>query len=143
MDDQRTVGTDNRESVSEGYFKLSINTNKNEFKKGEEINCWVELLYIGEKDSITVYTYGSPIGMEMFSDKVSYSSEDNDYSDEQDMLTLKKGIPVRVTLKESIPKSLSVLPGQYEIDAYASLSLSPDGGVMYNGYVSAVITVKG
>ena len=57
-------------------------------------------------------------------------------------LTLKKGMPVRVTLAESIPKSSSVLPGKYEIDAWASISLSPDGAVTYDGCVSAVIVVK-
>lgn len=135
------TGSDMRESVSEGYFKMTIHTDKDEFAKGEKIDCWAELEYIGDQDSITVYACGNPIEMDMTSGDVSYSSSSDMYcSDEK--LTMKKGEPIRCTLAECLPKSASVLPGQYEIDAYAYLDLSPDGSVCYNGNVSAVIVVK-
>ncbi len=140
MDYGYTTGTDMRESVSEGYFRLTIHTDKDEFKQGETIDCWAEVEYIGDKDSITVYTYGNLIGMDMTGGNVYYSSSDSAYKD--GTLTLKKGEPYRCTLAEVLPKSKSVLPAQYEIDAYTNIGLSPDGAVSYNGYVSAVIVVS-
>lgn len=143
MMDGEYYGTDfkdSRESVSEGYFKLTIHTDKDEFVKGETIDCWAELEYIGNEESITVYLSGDPITMEMTGEKVYYSAPGFFYTEEK--LTLKKGEPIRCTLEKALPKSKSVLPGQYEIAAYASLSLSPDGAVSYGGCVSAVIVVE-
>ena len=138
--DGYTSFTDSRESISEGYFKMTIHTDKDTFAQGETIDCWTEIEYIGEEDSITVYVYGNPVEMDMTGESVYYSS--SGYYDVGDTLTLYKGVPVRFTLAECLPKSSSVLPGQYEIDAWATLGLSPDGGVSYNGYVSAVIVVE-
>ena len=135
-----TTGSDMRESVTDGYFRLTIHTDKDEFVKGETIDCWAEIEYIGDEDSITVYTYGDIITLDMTGDDVYYSSSGSYGSDEQ--LTLRKGVPVRYTLAESLPKSSSVLPGQYEIDANAYFGLSTDGAVSYSGYVSAVIVVS-
>ena len=131
--------TDMRESVSEGYFKLTIHTDKDTFAQGETIGCIAELTYIGDEDSITVYPYGDPITMEMMGKDIWYTSNDT-YSNET--LTLKKGVPIQCTLAECLPKSSSVLPGKYEIDACVSLSLSPDDAVSYNNCVSAVIVVE-
>lgn len=137
-----SIGADNRQSVSEGYFKLTIHTDKDQFAQGEAINCWAELEYIGDQDSITVYVNGDPIEMDMNGKDVSYNSSEIISIGAQKTLTLQKGVPIRRTLTESLPKSSSVLPGQYEIDASASLSLSPDGAVSYYGSVSAVIIVE-
>lgn len=136
------TGTDVRESVSEGYFKLTIDTSKDEFDKGETIDCWTELEYIGNNDSITVYVMGEPVTVSMTGKDICYDSTSYVYMGAQKELTLKKGSPVRYTLSDLLPKSKSVLPGQYEIDATANLSLSPDGLVSYYGTVSAVIVVK-
>jgi hypothetical protein len=132
--------SDMRESVSEGYFKLTIHTDKDEFAKGETIDCWAELEYIGDADSITVYVSGDPITMDMTGEEVYYSA--SEFIFKEDTLTLEKGVPVRCTLAEALPKSKSVLPGKYRIDAYTDLSLSPDGAVSYYGCVSAVIVVE-
>lgn len=134
-------GTDNRESVSEGYFKLTIYTPKDEFAKDEAIDCYAEFEYIGDNDGITVYVYSDPVTMEMTGKNVYYTSSGNYYPAQKE-LTLKKGVPLRYTLSEVLPKSRSVLPGQYQIDAYVSVSLSPDGAVSYSGIVSAVIVVN-
>jgi hypothetical protein len=131
--------TDMRESISDGYFKLTIHTNKDTFAQGEPIDCEAELTYIGDQDSITVYVYGDPITMDMTGKDTWYESTNHAY--QEDTLVLKKGEPIRCTLTECLPKSASVLPGKYEIDAYAGFGLSPDGAVSYNGYVSAVIVV--
>lgn len=133
-------GVDMRESVTEGYFKLTIHTDKDEFKKDEAIDCWAELEYIGDEDSITVYVSGEAITMDMNGDRAYYSSSPGFW--EQKMLTMEKGKPIRYTLADSLPKSQSVLPGEYEIDATANVSLSADGAVSYYGMVSAVIVVE-
>jgi hypothetical protein len=135
------TGTDSRESVSEGYFKLTIHTPKDEFAKGEAVDCYAELEYIGDGDSITVYVYSDPVTMEMSGKNVYYTSSGNYYPAQKE-LTMKKGAPLRYTLSEVLPKSKSVLPGHYQIDAYASVSLSPDGTVTYYSNVSAVIVVN-
>ena len=135
--------TDMRESITEGYFKLTIHTDKDTFAQGETIDCWAEIEYIGDQDSITVYnTYGLPITMDMYGGNVSYSSSTWIYENTEDTLTLVKNQPVRCTLSESVPHSSSPLPGTYEIDAYVNLSLTQDDAVCYNGYVSAVIVVE-
>jgi hypothetical protein len=134
------MGTDMRESVSEGYFKLSIDTGKDDYARGETIDCWAELEYIGEQDSITVWAYGDPIQMDMTGENVYYSASGSSFFNEKE-LTIKKGVPIRRTLAECLPKSSSVRPGQYQIDANVTLNLSPDGSVCYYGYVSAVIVV--
>lgn len=133
--------TDMRESVSEGFFKLTIHTEKDEYVKGEAIDCWAELEYIGDKGSIPVYCYDKPIELSMTSEKVNYSSSSGFFM-KQKTLMLRKGEPIRITLAESIPKSKSALPGTYQIEAYSHLGLSPDDAVTYNAYVSAVIVVK-
>ncbi len=135
-----TSFSDNRESVSEGYFKLTIHTEKDTFAQGEPIDCEAELTYIGDQDSITVYVYGDPITMDMTSEDTWYETSADVYT--EDTLVLKKGEPVRCTLSESLPKSSSVLPGKYQIDAYAYFGLSPDDAVSYNGIVSAVVIVE-
>ena len=134
------IGTDMRESVSEGYFKLSIHTGKDDYARGETIDCWAELEYIGEGDSITVWAYGNPIQMDMTGENVYYSASGSALFNEE-KLTIKKGVPIRCTLAECLPKSSSVRPGQYQIDANVSLNLSPDGSVCYYGLVSAVVMV--
>jgi hypothetical protein len=130
-----------RESVSEGYFRLTIHTGKDEYAKGEAIDCWAELEYIGDSNSITVYCYGKPIELDMTSESVNYSSSSGFFM-KQETLTLRKGEPIRITLADSLPKSKSVLPGTYQIDAYSNINLSPDNAVTYNANVSAVIVVK-
>lgn len=134
-------GVDNRESISEGYFKLTIYTPKNEFAKGEAIDCWAQLEYIGDNNSITVYVAGDKlINMDMASENTRY--ECSQYSFIQKEHILQKGVPVRYMLSEEIPKSKSVLPGRYEINAYVDVSLSPNGMVSYWDSVSAVIEVR-
>ena len=134
------MGTDMRELVSEGYFRLSIHTAKDEFARGETIDCWAELEYIGEQESITVYAYGDPIQMDMTGHNVYYSASGSSFFNEKELI-IKKGVPIRRTLAECLPKSSSVRPGQYQIDAYVSLNLSSDGSVSYYGLVSAVVMV--
>jgi hypothetical protein len=140
--DEYTSFTDNRTIVSEGFFSLTIHTDKDTFAHGETIDCWAELEYIGDMDSITVYTYGDPITMDMISEDTNYTSSSWEFVGSDETLTLKKGQPLRVTLADSLPKSTSVLPGKYEIDAYASVSLSSDGAASYYASVSAVIVVE-
>jgi len=137
-----TSYTDSRESVSEGYFKLTIHTDKDTFMEGEAIDCWAELEYIGDADSITVYVYDDLITMEMTGEDIYYESSSGWAMGNGETLTLYKGKPVRYTLADSLPKSASVKPGRYEIDAWAYVGLSPDGMVSYNAYVSAVIDVE-
>ena len=109
-DNNYTSFTDMRESVSEGYFKLTIHTNKDTFTQAETIDCWAELTYIGDQDSITVYTYGDPITMNMSGEDTWYTSSEDACTSET--LTLKKGVPIRCTLTDCLPKSTSVLPGK-------------------------------
>lgn len=142
LDDGYTYFSDSRESVSEGYFKLTIHTDKDTFTEGEAIDCWAELEYIGDEDSITVYVFGDPIEMDMTGEDVTYDNSSTYYYTDGETLTLYKGMPIRCTLAECLPKSSSVLPGRYQIDAWANLALSPDGMVSYSGYVSAVIDVE-
>ena len=101
----------------------------------------MQLEYIGDGDSITVYVYSDPVIMEMTGENVYYTTSGNYYQTQKE-LTLEKGAPIRYTLSEVLPKSGSVLPGQYQIDAYANMSLSPDGTVTYCSNVSAVIVVN-
>lgn len=141
MDSASIDATDMRQSISEGYFKFTIDTGKDEYARGEAIDCWAELEYIGEYNSITVFTNDNPISFEMSGGNVDYCTSGLVFG-AQKQLTLRKGVPVRFTLAESLPKSSSVLPGTYQIDATASLNLSPNGTVSYLDYVSAVVVVK-
>lgn len=144
VDEQRT-------SEIEGYFKLTIGTDKDTYKQGEEIVCCATLTYIGDEDSITL-TGNPPVVFDVYNDDYyGTSQEQADYE-----VTLEKGEAVRYDLtvvhwddadydkaykdEYGSQQGFRLLPGKYEIDVSVSVTM-PDGEMYEQDNVWANITV--
>lgn len=130
VDEQRT-------SEIEGYFKLTIGTDKDTYQQGENIVCCATLTYIGDEDSITL-TGNPPVVFDVYNEK--YYGTSQAQADEE--VTFKKGEAVRYDLtavqwedadydkankdEYGDQQGLQLLPGEYEIDVSVAATL-PDG----------------
>lgn len=114
----------------DGTFKISIYTDKNEYKAGEEIICRAIVEYIGEGDGVVIYSSDPLVGFALKDDKYfdgGYAVEDVLISTE-----FKKGEPVTYQFSKSggwsgedenarfyeefySEKELKLPPGEYEI----------------------------
>ena len=85
-------------SVDDSVFKLSIHTDKNEYTAGESVSCYATLEYVGEADSITIYS-GDPLVY--FTIQGGKFTGDYAISDVLMSTTFKKNEPVRFDFAKS------------------------------------------
>lgn len=85
-------------SVDDSVFKLSIHTDKNEYAAGEAVSCYATLEYVGEEDSLRIYSSDPLV---YFTIQGGRFTGDYAVSDELMTTTFKKNEPVRFDFVKS------------------------------------------
>lgn len=145
-------------SMKDEMFELRMYIDKDTYTHDEVINCYATLEYIGEEDSITVYSADPLVGFALKDDKYF----DGGYAAQDQLITttIKKGEIVRFDYAKSggwtgedpnadfyqkfySEKELILPVGKYEISATIACSLDVNNmlGSEYKKSVSAYVTV--
>jgi uncharacterized protein YkuJ len=145
-------------SMKDEMFELRMYVDKDTYTHDEVINCYATLEYIGDKDSIMVYSADPLVGFALKDDKYF----DGEYATQDQLITttIKKGEIVRFDYAKSggwtgedpnadfyqkfySEKELILPAGKYEISATIACSLDVNDmlGSEYKKSVSAYVTV--
>lgn len=145
-------------SIKDNIFELKMYIDKDMYIHDEIINCYATLEYIGEEDSIAVYSSDPLVGFSIKDDK--YFDGEYAVNDVLITTTFKKGEIVRFDYvksggwaaedpnaefyKKFFSEKELILPiGKYEISTMIACSLDENDilGSQYKKFVSANITV--
>ena len=85
-------------SVGDSVFKLSIHTDKNEYAAGEALSCYATLEYVGDSDSLRIYSSDPLV---YFTIQGGRFTGDYAVNDVLMATTLKKNEPVRFDFVKS------------------------------------------
>ncbi len=144
-------------STKDDIFELKMYIDKNTYTQDQVIKCYATLEYIGEEDSITVYSADPLVGFSIKDDKY-FDGEYNAWTILK-TTTLEKGEIVRFDYAKSggwsaedpnadfyknfySEKELILPIGKYEISTMIACSLDEADGPKYNKLVSADIIVN-
>lgn len=150
--------TDIIESTIDENFELKIYVDKNIYSTEESIQCYATVEYIGEEDSLTIYSSDPLVGFGLKDDKYF----DGGYAVNDELITteFKKGDVIRFDFMKSggwdgddpnadfykefySVKELKLPAGSYEISATidGSLNVNDMLGTTYKKTVSTKISV--
>lgn len=130
--------------VNEGDFQLRLVSEKEQYNRGETVNLYGEITYIGSEDEVTIYHSSTAILFPMIEQirnvEIGYGVQDIGVS-----TTLKRGEPYKIVyqkenvgytmghddnaefLKEFI-NSDTFLPGYYVVNSFTDFAVKIDDG---------------